>query len=180
MFAIVKGSMLMDRDEVADLLTVIVAKLEKADAAAKSGKRIVISGSICDFPDIYTAIEEAGGVVVGDDLCTGRRWFEGQIPENGDPIAAITARYMDRITCPAKHFSLTARGENVISLAGKSKAEGVIFILLKFCDPHAFDYPYLKEYLDREGIKNILIEVDDQQQNFAQLSTRLETFIHMI
>ena len=55
-----------------------------------------------------------------------------------------------------------------------------IFMLLKFCDPHAFDYPYLKECLDREGIKNMLIEMDDQQQSLGQLSTRLETFIQMI
>ncbi len=53
-------------------------------------------------------------------------------------------------------------------------------MLLKFCDPHAFDYPYLKEYLDKENIPNLMIEMDDQQQNLGQLSTRLETFSQMI
>jgi bcr-type benzoyl-CoA reductase subunit C len=180
LYAIVKGSMMMDRDEVADLLPAIVANFEKTDEPVSSGKRIVISGSICDSPDIYTAIEEAGGVTVGDDLCTGQRWFEGQIPEDGNPIVAFAARYIDRMICPAKHFSLTARGENIVSLARKNKADGVIFMLLKFCDPHAFDYPYLKNFLDKKGIKNMLIEMDDQQLNLGQLSTRLETFIHMI
>ena len=180
LYAIVKGSMVMDRDEVADLLPAIVSRLEKMDAPASNGKRIIVSGSICDSPDIYTLIEEVGGVIAGDDLCTGQRWFEGQILEDGNPIAAIAKRYMDRVICPAKHASPTARGENIVSLAGKNKADGVIFMLLKFCDPHAFDYPYLKECLDRQGIKNMLIEMDDQQQSLGQLSTRLETFIHMI
>jgi len=27
-----------------------------------------------------------------------------------------------------------------------------VFLLLKFCDPHAFDYPYIKEMLDKENI----------------------------
>ena len=180
LYAIVKGSMVMNRDEVADLLSAIAANLEKTDAPVSSGKRIVISGSICDSPDIYTAIEEAGGVIVGDDLCTGQRWFEGQTLEDGNPITSIAARYMDRMICPAKHASTTARGENIVSLARKNKADGVIFMLLKFCDPHAFDYPYLKEFLDREGIKNMFIEMYDQQQNLGQLSTRFETFIHMI
>jgi len=170
----------MDRDEVTDLLPAIVSKLEKMDAPASSGKRIIISGSICDSPDIYALIEEVGGVIAGDDLCTGQRWFEGQILEDGNPIAAIAKRYMDRLICPAKHTSPTTRGENIVSLAQKNKADGVIFMLLKFCDPHAFDYPYLKECLDREGIKNMLIEMDDQQQSLGQLSTRIETFIHMI
>ncbi|WP_299983115.1 2-hydroxyacyl-CoA dehydratase subunit D [Desulfobacula sp.] len=180
LYAIVKGSMVMDRDEVADLLPAIVANLEKMDAPEKCGKRIVVSGSICDSPDIYTAIEAAGGVIVGDDLCTGQRWFEGEVLNDGNPVNAIATRYMDRIICPAKHSSPTARGENMISLARKNRADGVIFMLLKFCDPHAFDYPYLKEFLEKEGIKNLLIEMDDQQQNLGQLSTRFETFIHYI
>ena len=180
LYAIVKGSMVMDRDEVADLLPAIVANLEKIDVPQKSVKRIVVSGSICDSPDIYTAMEAAGGVIVGDDLCTGQRWFEGEILDDENPINAIATRLLDRIICPAKHFSPTARGENMVSLAKKNRADGVIFMLLKFCDPHAFDYPYLKEFLDKEGIKNMLIEMDDQQQNSGQLATRFETFIHMI
>ena len=180
LYAIVKGSMVMDRDEVADLLPAIVANLEKIDVPQKSVKRIVVSGSICDSPDIYTAMEAAGGVIVGDDLCTGQRWFEGEILDDENPINAIATRLLDRIICPAKHSTPTARGENIVSLAKKYRADGVIFMLLKFCDPHAFDYPYLKEFLDKEGIKNMLIEMDDQQQNSGQLATRFETFIHMI
>lgn len=178
--AIVKGAMIMDRDTVAALLPVIVTNLEKMDTPEKKGKRIVISGSICDSPAIYSAIEDAGGIIVGDDLCTGQRWFEGNILDHENPMASIADRYMDRMICPAKHISPVARGENIVSLAKKNRASGVIFMLLKFCDPHAFDYPYLKEYLDREGIKNLLIEMDDQQQNIGQLSTRFETFVHMI
>lgn len=180
LFAIIKGSMIMDRDEVAELLPVIVNKLEKMDTTERKGKRVVVTGSICDSPDIYAAIEQAGGIVVGDDLCTGQRWFKGQILEDKDPVTAIANRYMDRIVCPAKHTSLTARSENILSLVKKNKADGVIFMLLKFCDPHAFDYPYLKEFLEKEKIKHTLLEMDDQQQSLGQLSTRIETFIHMI
>ncbi len=180
LYTIVKASMIMDRDELVTLLPAIVTRLEKKAPQKTNGKRIVVSGSICDSPDIFTAIEDAGGVIVGDDLCTGQRWFEGQILEDQDPITAIAQRYIDRMTCPAKHTAITLRGENIVSLAKKNKADGIIFMLLKFCDPHAFDYPYLKEALDNENIKHMLIEMDDQQQSLGQLSTRLETFIHMI
>ena len=181
LYALVKGSMIMDRDEAASLLPVIAAKLKKMKVPEKQGKRIIISGSICDSPDIYTAIEDAGGVIVGDDLCTGQRWFEGEIDaKNENPVDAIADRLMTRITCPAKHTDPVARGEHIVSLAKKNRADGVIFMLLKFCDPHAFDYPYLKEFLEKQNIKTILIEIDDQQQNAGQLSTRFETFIHMI
>jgi len=180
LYAIVKGSMVMDRDEVADLLPAILTNIEKIDAPPKKGKRIIVSGSICDSPDIHTAIEKAGGIIVGDDLCTGQRWFEGETPIDEDPIHAIATRLIERIICPAKHFSPVLRGENLIALAKKNRADGVIFMMLKFCDPHAFDYPYLKEFLDQEGIKSLAVEMDDQTQNSGQLDTRFETFIHMI
>ena len=186
MHAIVKGSMIMDRDQLVELIPAIVSKLSdenghtKKKSSLNQSKRLVLSGSICDSPDIYDIIEESGGVVTGDDLCTGQRWFDGEIPEDEEPLEALTHRYFERIVCPAKHKSTIARGENIVGLAKKAKADGVIFIILKFCDPHGFDYPYMKEFLDKEKISNILIEIDDHALNSGQLSTRLETFMHMI
>jgi benzoyl-CoA reductase subunit C len=180
LYALVKGSMIMDRDEAAKLLGIIAEHLSQIEKPANSDKRLIISGSICDSPEVYQAIEDAGGIIVGDDLCTGQRWFEGEITEDETPLMAIASRYMDRIVCPAKHISPIIRGKNIVALAKKNNADGVVFMLLKFCDPHAFDYPYLKEYLDKENIPNLMIEMDDQQQNLGQLSTRLETFSQMI
>ena len=143
-------------------------------------KRILLAGGICNHPDIYTVIEEAGGVVVGDDLCTGSRYFGGLVDETADPIGAIAGRYLERVICPAKHRGLTDRADHLIRLARQRRAEGVIFFLLKFCDPHAFDVPYLKEALDREGIPGMVLEVDDRLQADGQLKTRFEAFIEMI
>lgn len=180
LFAIVKGAMVMDRKELADRLENIVQRLEQKEPSPSSAKRIILSGSICDMPDIYSLIEAAGGMVVADDLCTGNRWFEGQMDEGIDPLEALTARYADRAICPAKHSGNTLRGENLVRLAKDHKADGVIFAFLKFCDPHAFDFPYMKDFLDKAAIKSLHLELDDQQQGQGQLSTRLETFIHMI
>lgn len=183
LYALVKGSMIMDREQAAGLLEKIAGSLEAVEPPKTREKRIVLSGSICDSPEIYLAVEKAGAVIVGDDLCTGQRWFEGLTDtedREGGPLAAIAERYMNRMVCPAKHIAPRARGENIVALAKKNRADGVIFTLLKFCDPHAFDYPYLKERLDDAGIKSLHIEMDDQQQNLGQLSTRIETFANMI
>jgi len=180
LYTLVKGSMIMDRKEAADRLANIVSSLEKMTSPVKPGKRLILSGSVCDTPDIFDAIETAGGVLVGDDLCTGRRWFEGLIMEDLPPLSAMAERFRGRVTCPAKHSGLTTRAENLVSLVKKNQADGVVFLMLKFCDPHTFDYPYLKEHLDGAGIKSTAFEMDDQQQSLAQFSTRIETFIHMI
>ena len=52
------------------------------------------------------------------------------------------------------------RGENIVRMVKESKADGVVFLLLKFCDPHAFDYPYIKEMLDKENIPCMLLDME--------------------
>jgi benzoyl-CoA reductase subunit C len=183
LYALVRASMIMDRTRAASLLEEVVASMEKKSAsevAAWPKKRIFLSGGVCNHPDIYTIIEEAGGAVVGDDLCTGSRYFSGLVDEKADPVEAIAGRILTRVVCPAKHRGLTDRADHLIRLIRKRQAQGVIFFLLKFCDPHAFDYPYLKEALDREGIPSMLMEVEDRLPADGQLRTRFEAFVEMI
>ncbi|MFH2091246.1 MAG: 2-hydroxyacyl-CoA dehydratase family protein [Pseudomonadota bacterium] len=186
LYTIIKGSMIMDRTSVARHLPVIVKnlkkkiKLKKKKTMGHTGKRIIISGSMCDFPALVRTIETAGGFIVGDDFCTGQRWFDHQIETDHDPLAAIAQRYINRMSCPAKHTSLNTRKDQVLMLVENLKADGVVFLLTKFCDPHAFDYPYIKTVLDSKNIKNICIEIDDPGQGSGQISTRMETFIQMI
>ncbi len=179
---VIKAGMLMDRKDyllkLDDLLELLDDKKENSQKSSK--KRIMLAGGICNHPDIYTLLEDSGAAVIWDDLCTGTRFTEGIIEEKADPLAAITKRYLDRAVCPAKHSGLFVRGERLVKLAKEHNAAGVIFLFLKFCDPHCFDYPYLKSYLDKEGIRNMLLEIEEQPQSEGQLKTRFETFIDML
>ncbi|MBN2180165.1 MAG: 2-hydroxyacyl-CoA dehydratase [Deltaproteobacteria bacterium] len=182
LWAVTRASMIMERDDLLVKLSLLKEALKKGGRSGKSEgkKRLVLAGSVCDHPNVYTIIEDSGGVVVWDDLCTGSRYFEGTIEENGNPVESIAARYAERLVCPAKHLSNTARGDNIVRIVKKHDAGGVVFLLLKFCDPHDFDYPYMKEFLDRENIPSMLLEVEDSLPSEAQLKTRFETFIHML
>ncbi len=179
---VMKSAMIMDRAVFLEALEQLLETLSntKAQSGGSKRKRILISGGICNHPDIYDVLAEAGGDVVWDDLCTGYRYAGGRIDESADPIEAIADRYLTRMACPAKHLSNTARGEHLLEAVREQKIEGVVFLLLKFCDPHAFDYPYLKQFLDDKGIPNILVEVEEQPAPEGQLRTRFETFVDML
>jgi bcr-type benzoyl-CoA reductase subunit C len=179
--SIIKMAMVMDRKVFLGTIEKIVTRMEASDKKIISGnKRLVLAGSVCSHPDIYDIIEQAAGVVVGDDLCTGSRYFEGVIDEKAPPLEAIAKRYLERPICPAKHNGLTSRGENIIRIVRESNADGVVFMLLKFCDPHAFDYPYIKAMLDKENIPCMLLDMEEQLPAEGQLQTRFETFIQIL
>lgn len=178
---IFKAAMVMDRNRLARELDEFTNVLEKKDKAPSGNKkRIVLAGGLCSMPDIYDIIEESGGVVVWDDFCTGSRYFEGMIDEAGDPIESIADRYLERVVCPAKHSGIFRRGEYLLDAVKQNRADGVIFLFLKFCDPHAFDYPYMKEQLEKEGIPSTLFEIEDQFSSQGQLKTRCEALMEML
>ncbi len=182
MHDVVKTALVMDRNDLCEHLDALYKKLDakKREVRLSEQKRIIISGGICNHPDIYSILEEFGAVVVWDDLCSGGRFFTGEIDENLDPVEAIAQRYLKRVVCPSKHSGLYSRGDNLVKLAKRHNADGVVFLILKFCDPHSFDYPYMKTCLDNEDIPNMLLEVDAQLSSSGQLRTRLETFVSML
>ncbi|MDI6725934.1 MAG: 2-hydroxyacyl-CoA dehydratase family protein [Smithellaceae bacterium] len=177
-----RTSFLMDRFDLADKLALLRDDLmEKGfGTTGKGRKRLLLAGGFCDLPEIYGIIEEAGADVVGDDLCTGARAFSGLIDESREPLLAIAERYLTRAACAAKHQGLTSRGEHLLRLVREKEADGVVFTWLKFCDPQAFDYPYLKAFLDQAGIPSLVLELEDQLPGEGQLQTRFEAFIETI
>lgn len=179
--AIVKASMVMDRNVLADRLSAVADQLQTQNPKTDiPGKRLVLTGGICSMPEIYQSIEDAGGTVVWDDFCTGSRYFEGKVDSEGNLLNSIARRYFNRINCPAKHRDCFSRGDSLLRMVENTRAQGVIFVLLKFCDPHAFDFPYIKELLDRDGIPSLLLEIEDQQTSLEQLKTRIEAFIELL
>ena len=86
-------------------------------------------------------------------------------------IRAVHRRVAGRLCC---------KDDAPPSCEAEHRASGVIFLLLKFCDPHSFDYPYMKEMLDAVGVPSMLMEIEQDLPSEGQLSTRFEAFIEML
>ncbi|MDY6903464.1 MAG: 2-hydroxyacyl-CoA dehydratase family protein [Thermodesulfobacteriota bacterium] len=178
----IRAAMIMDPAQWLDMMADTLSGLTNTagDNGPSPGKRVILSGAVNGSRGIHDFIEEKGGAVVHDDMCTGIRYAHGLVDESMPPIPAITDRYMHRVNCPSKHTGIYARGEHLVETARATHADGVIFLLLKFCDPHAFDYPYLKTMLDDASVPSILLEVEDPFVFGGQAATRVEAFLEML
>ncbi len=72
------------------------------------------------------------------------------------------------------------RGTMLVDFARKSKADGVLLVLTKFCDPEEYDYVPIKRMLDRAGIPLVQVEVDQQALENEQARTAIETFCEIL
>jgi benzoyl-CoA reductase subunit C len=156
------------------------------DAAAfrkkpsSSGLRLFIAGSVCQHFPVFDLFDHGEVSVVGDDLCTGRRHFAEDAPESGNPLEALAARLLRRVPCPCKHNPEIDRAADFLQRIEEARARGVVFLLLKYCDPHAFDYPYLKEKLDQNKIPSLLLEIEPGSVPLGALDTRLKAFVETL
>jgi benzoyl-CoA reductase subunit C len=117
---------------------------------------------------------------VGDDLCTGWRYFAEDVPNEGDPMEALADRLIRKVPCPCKFNPQIDRAERLLQRVQASGAQGVVFLLLKFCDPHAFDYPYLKGKLAEEKIPSLLLEIESGGLPLGAMETRLRAFVETL
>lgn len=177
--AIVKTATLMLKMEHTVLLRILLSQFGPRDDYLPEGVRLFLAGSVCDQSQIFDLIETCGASLVGDDLCTGWRYFSEDVSEEGDPLEALADRFIRRVPCPCKYNPGIDRGEDLLKRIAESGAQGVIFILLKFCDPHAFDYPYLKGKLEEIKVPSLLLEVEPGGMPLGAMETRLRAFIEI-
>jgi len=169
----------MDKREFNERLAGFLEELiSSSEADSSVRKRVLLVGSVNIRGDVYDLIDDNGAKVVDDDLCTGRRYFDGQVEEPTDE--SILRRYFDRAHCPAKYRTTYSRAEYLCQLARDRKVDGVLFLHIKFCDPHAFDYPYLKEALEREGVRTHMIEMEHFLAAGGQLGTKVQAFVELL
>ena len=111
---------------------------------------VVVSGSLVEEPAVLDLLEDSGGKVVADDLCTGLRNFQPPSGQGGDAIEQLIDRYMNRLPCPARSRA-TDRAVLLIRLIERSRARGVVFLFQKFCTPHLADHPFLVSRVEEKG-----------------------------
>jgi bzd-type benzoyl-CoA reductase N subunit len=179
LYAITSAGFTMPLEEYNHLLRELVGLLDREEKAPRKGPGLILIGAVLDDLAILSLIEESGAQVVGDDLCTGSRYFAQPVVASGDPIAALAERYLHRLPCPAKYHPDHQPGQHLLKLVSETKADGVVFVLQKFCDPHAFEYAIVKGKLEAATVPHLRLEMEHAPAP-EQWRTRLEAFLEMI
>ncbi len=178
---VIMTSMLMPKEEHTALLREFLEKAEDKGRQQEGNVRLLVSGGPCDQPqwEILDLIEDLGAMVVNDDLYVGRRYFATNVSETIPPIEALAEHYINDVPCPTKHNQDKKYAEHLSDLAEESGAQGVIILMVKYCEPYSFAYPVVKAELTRRSIPHLLIEVDPPI-SLGVMRTRLEAFIETL
>ena len=147
---------------------------------AKKGLPVILSGVLPNPPEILDILDGMGARVVNDDfLCCSRRLL---IPASSEkePLKALADSYFTMPPCTTRNTPLKERVEYLLEMAKASGAKGMIFYMVKFCEPELFDVPTVVKALKQAGIATLVIDVELNQGMSGQMATRVEAFLEMI
>ncbi|MGI9952289.1 double-cubane-cluster-containing anaerobic reductase [Moorellaceae bacterium AZ2] len=150
----------------------------------KGAPRLLVSGTPMPLPywKLHHLVENSGAVIIGEETCTGTRYFAGMVPEDGQTLSQQIKNLAQRIkgiNC-ACFTPNTARIEDILRLAREGKADGVIHYSLQFCQTYALEARQVEKALQEAGIPVLCLESDFSEEDVAQLQTRIEAFLEMI
>jgi len=155
---IILASTVMPWSEYVPLLEETIAELEQAQPDGLKGKRLLLGGSVTDDTDLVRVIEAAGAVVVADTLCFGSKLYDDLVATQGDPVKALSERYLNRSFCPRMFAYYQPRYQKLKEKALRAKVDGVILQNVRFCDMHGSENGLYERDLEAAGIPCIRIE----------------------
>jgi benzoyl-CoA reductase/2-hydroxyglutaryl-CoA dehydratase subunit BcrC/BadD/HgdB len=169
------------------ILNDCVAKLEKRVAdgvyhGEKDSPRVLVTGCPVggDATKVFKIIEEAGGVVVVLDSCTGMKAYNGIIAENTpDPYAALSRRYLDLpCSCMTPNSRRLTELDKMIE---RFKPDVVVDVVLHACHSYNVESHKIKEHVTHKHKMPFLkIETDYSQSDVEQIRTRVEALLETL
>jgi benzoyl-CoA reductase/2-hydroxyglutaryl-CoA dehydratase subunit BcrC/BadD/HgdB len=163
-----------------DYIPLLQQYLDSAAGEADGGLSVVLTGVLPNPPEILTLLDETGIRVSEDDFLNCSRRFTMPPSSAEDPFEAMTESYFGMPPCTTKNSPLSVRLDALLDKIERGGAKGVIFYMVKFCEPELFDVPEMVEGLREKGILTLVMDVEINQGFGGQLATRVEAFAEML
>lgn len=181
-FSALIASTVMPWDHFSELISDLIRTANKRDNSSRKGrKRIFLGGSICDSVDLVSLIEDAGAVVVGENLCFGIRNENELVAEDDHPVEALTRRYLSGSACPRMFGWYKARLKTVAERIRAANVDGVILQNIRFCDMHGTENGLMERDLEQIGIPCLRIEKEyGPLTETGRLKMRISAFIEQL
>ena len=178
---VIKSGFFMKKEEHTLLVRELNACLKSMPKEKFNGKKVLVTGIILDEKEILDIFEENNLAIAYDNTAQESRQFMYDVPEEGKNAMERLARWWSIVEgCTLAYDPMKLRGKMIIDNVNKMGIDGVVYALMKFCDPEEYDYPIVKKDLEDAGIPHLYIEVEQNATTIEQIRTRIQTFAEIL
>ena len=163
-----------------DIIKRLDKRVEDGYSYGKTGApRVLVTGCPVggDSAKIYKIIEEAGGIIIAQDSCTGMKSFMDITEEGtGDPVRAIAEKYL-RIPCSCMTPN-SRRLDTLDNLVDKFKPDAVVDFVLHACHTYNVESYRVSEFIkEKHNLPFMKIVSDYSDSDIEQIRTRVEALL---
>jgi bcr-type benzoyl-CoA reductase subunit C len=177
---VVKSAFFIPKEKHLALVEELNAGLSALPQNKGSGPRVVVTGIMAEPDDFLRILGEFSYTIVADDMAYGSRQFRTLSPWDADPYLRLGKRFANFEGCSCVYDPDKLRGKLLVDLVQKKQADGVMVLIMKFCDPEEYDYPFIKQELEAAVIPHLYLEIEQQMESMEQVRTRLQAFAEII
>lgn len=173
---------LADPKVMAEGLKSIYDELSAKEGPEVKGPRILITGPNIAMGDyrLLEMIDESGAKVVVEDIAEGVLFYWENVASNGDPMDALTDRYIvKRSNCAFVHPNMQRHFDFILKLANDFSVDGIVWYQLRQCETWSIESYFMAETLKKmtNRIPMIKLESDYDIADTGQIKTRIESFV---
>lgn len=174
--AVIKAARFTDRAEHTKKLRELTEALENTENQRYDGFGVVTTGIIADAPDFLKILEDNRIFIAEDQVSCEAGDFDFLTPVTDDPVYGMALRLGEIEGSSVLFDPEKKRAEILAEKVRRHNADGVIWLMTKFCDPEEFDYVPVKRRLENEGINVLMLETDRQMSDYGQARSAVEAF----
>lgn len=143
--------------------------------------RVLVSGCPVggDALKVFKVIEDAGGVIVAMEACSGMKGYSIRIEENsGDPVSALAEAYL-KIPCSCMTPN-QRRFDTLDQMIERFKPDAVVEIILQACHSYNIESYMVEQHIrNKHNLPFLKVETDFTESDRAMIHTRVQALLEM-
>lgn len=179
--AVFKARLFMEKSRHTALVRALMEAVRAEEPQPWTGKKVVVTGILLEPNGLLELFDRLGLAIVADDLAQESRQIRVDVPDGDEaPLYRLARVWQNMYGCSVATDTKKQRGPMLMDMARKTGADAVVVAMMKFCDPEEWDYPIYYKQFEAQGVRSLMIEVDQESTSFEQLHTRLQSLVETL
>lgn len=179
--AVFKARLFMEKSRHTALVRALMEAVRAEEPQPWTGKKVVVTGILLEPNGLLELFDQLGLAIVADDLAQESRQIRVDVPDGNEaPLYRLAKVWQKMYGCSVATDTKKQRGPMLMDMVRKTGADAVVVAMMKFCDPEEWDYPIYYKQFEAQGVRSLMIEVDQESTSFEQLHTRLQSLVETL
>ena len=179
--AVFKSRLFLEKSRHTALVKQLMEAVRAAEPQPWTGKKVVVTGILLEPNGLLELFFFLCLAIVADDLAQESRQSRVDVPEGDEaPLYRLARVWQKMYGCSVATDIQKQRGPMLLDMVRKTGADAIVVAMMKFCDPEEWDYPIYYKQFEAQGVRNLMIEVDQESTSFEQIHTRLQSLVETL